>query len=420
MKKSILKDDKPDAQYQAIFGDVSRIVDTARQSAAQSVNAVMTAAYWMIGRRIVEFEQSGEKRAEYGTALIKRLETDLTQRFGRGFSRQNIQQMRLFYLSYPSDQILQTLSGESDQSPQQAICQTVSGKSDTTSTEVHLEQLLEVFPLPWSAYVRLLSVKNMRARDFYETEALRGGWSVRQLDRQINSQFYERTALSKNKAAMLTRGRKARPEDSVLPEEEIKDPFVLEFLDLKDEYSESDLEEALIDHLETFLLELGGDFCFMGRQRRLRVGDEWYRVDLLFFHRRLRCLVVIDLKIGKFTHADAGQMHLYLNYAREHWMHEDENPPVGLILCSQKDEAVARYALDGLPNKVMAAEYKTALPDEATLAAEIDRTRQVINVRATGRAGLPTARAEVTVENPKRGTKTRAKRPRGKAGKGKE
>ena len=288
MKKSILKDDKLDAQYQAIFGDVSRIVDAARQSAARSVNAVMTATYWMIGRRIVEFEQSGEKRAEYGTALIERLAADLTQRFGRGFSRQNIQQMRLFYLSYPSDQIQQTLSGKSDQSPQQAICQTVSGKSDTASTEVPLGQLLEVFPLPWSAYVRLLSVKNTHAREFYATEALRGGWSVRQLDRQINSQFYERTALSKNKAAMLTRGRKARPEDRVLPEEEIKDPFVLEFLDLKDEYSESYLEEALIDHLETFLLELGGDFCFMGRQRRLRVGDEWYRVDLLFFRRSRR------------------------------------------------------------------------------------------------------------------------------------
>ena len=268
--------------------------------------------------------------------------------------------------------------------------------------------------------MRLLSVKNTRAREFYETEALRGGWSVRQLDRQINSQFYERTALSKNKAAMLTRGRKARPEDLVLPEEEIKDPFVLEFLDLKDEYSESDLEEALIDHLETFLLELGGDFCFMGRQRRLRVGDEWYRVDLLFFHRRLRCLVVIDLKVGKFTHADAGQMHLYLNYAREHWMHEDENPPVGLILCSQKDEAVARYALDGLPNKVMAAEYKTALPNEEILAAEIDRTRQVINLRAEIRAGVPTLRAELTVKKAEQGTKTQAKKPRGKAGIDKE
>ncbi len=205
MKKAILTDEKPDARYQAIFGDVSRIVDVARRSAARSVNAVMTAAYWMIGRRIVEFEQSGEKRAEHGTALLERLAADLTQRFGRGFSRQNIQQMRLFYLSYPSDQIQQTLSGESDQFPQQAICQTVSGKSDTTSTEVRLGQLLEAFPLPWSAYVRLLTLKNAHAREFYETEALCGGWSVRQLNRQINSQFYERTALSKNKAALLTR-----------------------------------------------------------------------------------------------------------------------------------------------------------------------------------------------------------------------
>ena len=255
------------------------------------------------------------------------------------------------------------------------------------------------FPLPWSAYVRLLSVKNLRAREFYETEALRGGWSVRQLDRQINSQFYERTALSKNKTAMLTKGRKARPEDAVLPEEEIKDPYILEFLDLKDEYSESDLEDALIRRLETFLLELGGDFCFMGRQRRLRIGNEWYRVDLLFFHRRLRCLVVIDLKIGRFTHADAGQMHLYLNYAREHWVHEGENPPVGLILCAQKDEAIARYALEGLPNKVMAAEYRTTLPDEELLASEIDRTREALGARGVlpgkkAKAGPKTQRGD--------------------------
>ena len=205
MKEPIPTDEKPDVGYKAIFSNVSRIVDAARRSAARSVNAVMTAAYWMIGRRIVEFEQSGEKRAEYGTALLERLAADLTQRFGRGFSRQNIQQMRLFYLSYPSDQIQQTLSGESDQFPQQAICQTVSGKSDTTSTEVRLGQLLEAFPLPWSAYVRLLTLKNAHAREFYETEALRGGWSVRQLSRQINTQFYERTALSKNKAALNTR-----------------------------------------------------------------------------------------------------------------------------------------------------------------------------------------------------------------------
>ena len=400
MKKPIVNADELDAQYQSIFGDVSSIIDAARRSAARSVNAVMTAAYWMIGQHIVEFEQSGEERAEYGTALIKRLAVDLTQRFGRGFSRQNIQQMRLFYLSYPPEQILQALSEESGQSPQSLICQTPSGKFDTTSTEVRLKKLLAVFPLPWSAYVRLLSVKNINAREFYETEALRGGWSVRQLNRQINSQFYERTALSKNKAAMLTKGQKAQPEDRVLPEEEIKDPFVLEFLDLKDEYSESDLEDTLIKHLETFLMELGGDFCFLGRQKRLRVGDEWYRVDLLFYHRRLRCLVVIDLKLGKFTHADAGQMNLYLNYAREHWTHEDENPPVGLILCSQKDEAVARYSLEGLSNKVMAAEYRTTLPDEELLAAEIDRTRQEIRVRASDVART-SDNVTVRVENPK-------------------
>ncbi len=232
--------------------------------------------------------------------------------------------------------------------------------------------------------MRLLSVRNVDAREFYETEALRGGWSVRQLDRQTNSQFYERTALSRNKAAMLERGQKPLPEDVVLPEEAIKDPFVLEFLDLKDEYSESDLEEALINHLESFLLELGDDFCFMGRQKRLRVGNEWFRVDLLFFHRGLRRLIVIDLKIGRFTHADAGQMHMYLNYARENWVREGENPPVGLIICSEKDEAVARYALEGLPNKVMAAEYQTNLPDEDILAKEISRTRRVKHLRSSG------------------------------------
>jgi predicted nuclease of restriction endonuclease-like (RecB) superfamily len=192
-----------------------------------------------------------------------------------------------------------------------------------------VSRLAEAFPLPWTHYVRLLSVRSPVARRFYAVEAFRGGWSSRQLDRQIQSQFFERTALSRNKARMLSKGRVAEPSDSVSTEEAIKDPFVLEFLDLKDEYSELELEEALIKQLETFLLELGGAFTSVGRQRRLRVGDEWYRVDLVFFHRELRCLVVIDLKIGKFTHADAGQMHLYLNYAREHWMVAGENPPVG-------------------------------------------------------------------------------------------
>ena len=365
MNKPMPKADDIEARYQSIFGDVSRIIDAARGSAARSVNAVMTAAYWMIGRHAVEFEQEGKKRADYGEEIVERLAADLSIRYGRGFSLRNVWQMKAFYLAWP---ILQTPSAESEDGE---ILQTASAESSLISITSH-------FPLPWSAYVRLLSVKNTRAREFYEVEALNGGWSVRELDRQINSQFYERTALSKNKAAMLTQGRKARAEDLIVPEEAIKDPFVLEFLDLKDEYSESELEEALIRCLESFLLELGSDFCFMGRQKRLRIGNEWYRVDLLFFHRRLRCLVIIDLKIGRFTHADAGQMHTYLNYAREHWSQDDENPPVGLILCAQKDEAVARYALEGLPNKVMAAEYRVTLPDENLLASEIMRARKAL------------------------------------------
>ena len=372
-----------DAPYRAVYGDVSNIIDAARESAARSVNAAMTAAYWLIGRRIVEFEQSGEDRAEYGAALIERLAEDLAVRFGRGFSLRNIYNIRLFYLAHPTDRILQTPSAKLVSPPRRRIRQTPSGKLEAPSVEVGFDDLLAAFPLPWSAYVRLLSVRDEHAREFYETEALRGGWSVRQLDRQIGSQFYERTALSKNRAAMLSQGRRPSLGDAVRPEEEIKDPFVLEFLDLKDEYSESDLEEALVRHLETFLMELGDDFCFMARQRRLRIGNRWYRVDLLFYHRGLRCLVVIDLKIGAFTHADAGQMHLYLNYAREHWVREGENPPVGLILCSEKDEALARYALDGLPNNVMAGEYRVTLPDETVLAAELDRTRQAMELRGS-------------------------------------
>ena len=204
---------------------------------------------------------------------------------------------------------------------------------------------------------------------------------MRQLDRQVNSQFYERIALSRNKATMLQKVELAEPDDAITPEQALKDPFVLEFLQLKDEYSESDLEDALIQHLADFLLELGDDFAFVGRQRRLRLDDSWFRVDLLFFHRQLKCLLVIDLKIGKFSHADAGQMHMYLNYAREHWMKPGENPPVGLVLRTSKGSNEAHYALEGLPNKVMAAEYQTVLPDAKLLEAELDKTRRQLEAR---------------------------------------
>jgi predicted nuclease of restriction endonuclease-like (RecB) superfamily len=198
----------------------------------------------------------------------------------------------------------------------------------------------------------------------------------------MDSQFYERTALSRNKSSMLAKGAKSEPGDAVSADEEIRNPLVLEFLGLRDEYSETDLENALIHHLETFLLELGNDFAFIGRQRRLRIDEEWYRVDLLFFHRRLRCLVIFDLKLGRFSHADAGQMHLYLNYAREHWVQPGENPPVGVILCSGKSDALVRYATDALPNKLIVREYLTTLPDEKILATELEVTRKKLELRS--------------------------------------
>lgn len=340
--------------YPGLLRGIVQDLEQAHRASARSVNTLMTTTYWLVGRRIVEFEQEGRSRAAYGASLLERLAKDLNRHFARGFSRRNLQQMRLFYEAWPK---WQTLSAKS------------AGNGSPDEAAIR-------FSLPWSHYVRLLSVENSLARQFYESEALRGGWSVRQLDRQIGTQFYERTALSKDKKAMLIKGSRPLPGEAPTPEGEFRDPFVLEFLGLKDEYSENDLEEALVRHLEVFLLELGGDFAFVGRQRRLRVGDEWYRVDLLFYHRGLRCLVVIDLKTDKFTHADAGQMHLYLNCAKEHWTKPGENPPVGVILCTRKDDAVAHYALGGLTNKVLAAEYKTKLPRER------EWTEQILKARA--------------------------------------
>jgi predicted nuclease of restriction endonuclease-like (RecB) superfamily len=243
---------------------------------------------------------------------------------------------------------------------------------------LYLEALCHAFPLSWSHYVRLLSVEQPGARKFYETESLRGGWSVRQLDRQVSTLYYERTALARNKAKLLTTGAKSRPEDAVSVEEEIKSPYILEFLNLRDDYAEGDLEDALVRHLEAFLLELGNDFTFVARQKKIRVGKQWYRIDLLLFHRRLRCLFIFDLKLGRFTHADAGQMNLYVNYAAEHLTLDGENPPVGLILCSEHDEAVARYSMGNLTNKVLAAQYKLALPDPHLIEKEIEKTRRML------------------------------------------
>lgn len=366
------------AGYDKVLSDVVELLDAARRASARVVNTLMTATYWEIGRRIVEHEQAGQKRAGYGEEVVRKFSEDLTLRFGRGFGPSQVAAMRQFHLTFPLPDNFQSVIGKSE------ILQSAIGESPAVSLE-RLSPVARALPLPWTHYVRLLRVRNAMAREFYVREALAGGWSVRQLERQINSQFYERTALSKNKTTMLSKGEKPKPEDTVSADEEIRNPLLLEFLGLKDEYSENELEDALIRHLETFLLELGNEFAFVGRQKRLRIGHEWFRVDLVFFHRRLRCLLIIDLKIGGLVHADIGQMHLYCNFAREHWMQSGENPPVGLILCTEKNDSMAHYAMEGLHNNMLVREYLTTLPTESALAAEIAQTRELLERQVESR-----------------------------------
>jgi hypothetical protein len=284
--------------YANVHHHIVQLLHTVRQNTARAINAFITASYWEIGRHIVELEQRGANRAAYGELLIQRLASDLTSQFERGFSKRNLEQMRQFYMNWP-------------------IAQTVSAQSSRVART-------DAFPLPWPAYARLLAVKNQHARTFYETGALRAGWSVRQLDRQINSQFYERTALSRNKAALLRKAEVALPEDVITAEQAIKDPYVLKFLNQKDEYSETDMEDALINKLQNISKNPS---C-----PRRRASSASFLPDS-----RLRG---------------------------------------NLMLCAQKDNAVAHYALEGLPNKVLAAEYKTVLPDAKSIANAINEGRR--------------------------------------------
>ena len=351
--------------YAGLLTGVSELLEQARHAAARSVNQILTATYWEIGRRIVDFEQRGARRAEYGVSLLQRLAKDLSARFGRGFGYSNLNLFRQLYLTYHDRRpILQSVTGES---------------LISLNTPVHRSPHQE-FVLSWTHYVRLLPLEEQAKRDFYEEEARRAGWSVRQLDRQINSMLYERVALSKKKGELLKQAEGSG--NHITAEEAIKDPYVLEFLGLPEPVSERDLENALIHHMADFLLELGYGFTFVARQKRLQIGSESYYIDLLFYHRKLRCLVVIDLKVGKFTHADAGQMNLYLNYLTENEMLEGEESPIGLILCSEKDEAVAHYALGKLTNKIFASRYKLHLPDPEILTREVEAERRRLEMRS--------------------------------------
>lgn len=331
MKKEIIKSGH---EYQRLLTDIAGFINIGRAKAVKAIDFTQAQTYWHIGRVIIEYEQGGKTRAEYGDALIIRLSKDMASKFGKGFSETNLKMMRLFYQSFP---IRQTLSDEFKPA------------------------------LSWSHYCELLKEDNVDARAFYEIEAVESGWSMRELRRQMDSMLYERLCLSKNKKKIKELSRKGQIIEK--PEDAVKEPYILEFLGLKEEaeYTESQLEQAAIDKLQHFLLEMGKGFAFVARQKRITMINRHYFIDLVLYNRLLKCFVLVDFKRGELTHADAGQMNFYLNYFRDNETAEGENPPVGIILCSKKNAVYAKYVLGNLNNKIFASKYKLTLPTEKEL-----------------------------------------------------
>lgn len=385
--------------YRQLLSAIAQAHTTSVGRAAAAVNQGLVLRNWLVGAYVVEFEQGGEDRAKYGESLLARLAQDLKRKGISGLSADVLERTRTFYLFYPQigKKISATLSrklmppspralksipssamAESAVVPTSEISATLSRKSKTESqpTPLSVEKLLS---MSWSLFAELIRLDDPWKRAFYENECLLGSWSVRQLQRQIGSQLYERTGLSKNKRAVVARARQQSAAAPATIEDLIRDPYVLEFTGLADRpaYSENDLETALLNHVQGFLLELGTGFCFEARQFRITVGNEHDRIDLVFYHRRLRCHVLLDLKIRAFSHADAGQMNFYLNYFKQHMMAEGDQPPVGILLCSDKDETKVQYATAGLSQKLFVSRYLVALPSVAQLKkfVEADRAR---------------------------------------------
>ena len=349
--------------YSELVRVTSHLIESGRQSVARQVNIALIATYWLIGARIVTYEQKGESRAAYGEALLEKLGEDLSSKYGKGFSERNLDLMRQFYMTYP---IPQTLSAES------------SSPGNTNQMALNpgmLEQVGEFFVLSWSHYCLLMRIEDNDKRLFYEKLSVQGIWSIRQLQREINALLYERTALSKRKELVLAKANEHAI--TTRPEDEIKDSYVLDFLGLKNEYSESDLEEALIRHLENFLLELGRGFTFVARQKRFILDGDEYRIDLLLYHISLRRYIVAELKLTKFTHAHAGQTNFYLNWVKDNILPRAENDPIGIILCSGKNNTTVKYATGGLNNKIFVSKYLLELPKPEELQREIERGRNL-------------------------------------------
>ena len=347
-----------------LFQRVAAILDAARGQVARTVNTAMVHAYWLVGREIVQVEQAGEARAGYGDEMMKRLAGRMTRRFGKGWSLSSLKRMRQFFQTFPSGSAIGSTASS------------LSGPGPEIGSTALSESGAAPFPalLSWSHYLVLLRVRDPDARAFYEIEAARESWSVRELERQIGSLLFERLSANKtpDQVVALSRG-----QEVATPRDVIKDPFVLEFLDLRDRPTalERDIEQAIIDRLESFLLELGKGFCFVARQKRLTLDGDHFYVDLVFYNRLLRAFVLLDLKLGKLTHQDLGQMQMYVNYFDRFQRADHEARTIGIVLCSDKNDAMVKITLPEDNEHIVAARYQTYLPTEAELQAELTRER---------------------------------------------
>lgn len=352
-----------------LYREIRAVLESARAGAHRAVNAAMVQAYWHVGRLIVEHEQGGTKRAAYGEAVLDDLSLRLMAEFGCGFDVTNLRKMRQFYRMF---EIRDAVRLESSKA-KRAAARLVSGVEPIRHTAGD--------ELSWSHYRLLIQVESPAAREWYMNEAMGQHWSTRQLDRQISALYYERLLVSRKKAPVRKEAREKLA--AVTPEQFIRDPYVLGFLDLKDypALRESAIEQAIIDNLQAFLLELGKGFSFVARQRRMRFEDEDFYVDLVFYHYLLRCFVLIDLKVGKLTHQDIGQMDSYVRMFDAHARPKDDNPTIGLILCSKKNEAIAKYSVLNEGSQIFAAKYVKVLPTEQELTREIERERRLIDAR---------------------------------------
>lgn len=352
----------------ALFRQIASIIDQARNKVILTVNFAMVYTYYEIGRLIVQHEQRGKRRADYGQKLLQNLSTRLTERFGKGFSYPNLKRFRQFYQEYSEKKAIgSTVLSQSEAS----ISSTVLSQSDKEKQSiVSAEMPHNTFSLSWSHYLLLMKIDDLNARRFYEIEAEREQWSLRELRRQVDSSLYERVALSKDKNRVLDLSRKGQLIEK--PDDVLKEPYVLEFLGLKENssFSETELESRLINHLQDFLLELGKGFAFIGRQVRFTFEEEHFFVDLVFYNRLLRCFVLLDLKTGKLKHQDIGQMQMYVHYYDRYVKQNFENPTIGILLCKEKNETIVKMTLPENEN-IYAAEYKLYLPDAALLQSKL-------------------------------------------------